>query len=107
MIVISAQEPKCFKEPFPKLISGPNDSIIVDVIDVSRKTGAIACGGRTADTALIPTSGLHPVIYYYEPDQLKREWVRTAEILGSVVFSLAFNPNGNLISAIIEDLTTS
>ena len=40
----------------------------MDVIDVSRKTGAIACGGTTRDSALATGSGLRPVIYYYEPD---------------------------------------
>jgi hypothetical protein len=73
----------------------------VDVIDVSRKTGAIACGGSTLDSALIPTSGYHPVIYYYEPDQLRRKWVKTAEITGSISLSLAFNPDGKFISVVL------
>ena len=47
----------CFREPFPKFLSGTNAETTIIALDVNLATLALAVGGFTSDTILVPLSG--------------------------------------------------
>ena len=82
----------CFRDPFPKFLSGTLAETTIVTMDVSSASGDIVVGGYTSDTNLITMSGLYsPFVALYDGTTSNINWMvyyaDTSNFISAIVFS--------------------